>query len=89
MIYQLARHHRKQIRDQWTECCRIGNHDLPAFEAIESKQAISGQNVARHESMTYLLLSCQRKQTGDQWTKCCRTGIYDLHTVEASQKANR
>jgi hypothetical protein len=69
-----------QDRNPWLTCC---------WGITESKQDISGQNVAGQESMTYRLSKHHRKQTGDQWTEYCRTGIHDLHPVGGSQKANR
>ena len=68
-----------QDRNQLLTSCRgIGG----------SKHAISGQNVAGQESMTYILSRHRRKQTRDQWTECRRTGIDDLQSVEASNEAN-
>ena len=53
-----------------------------------SKHAISGQNDAGQESMTYILLRHRREQTRDQWTEGRRTGMDDLQAVKASEEAN-
>ena len=69
-----------QDRNPWPTSC---------WSITESKQDISGQNVAGQESITYSLLRHHRKKTGGEWTECLMTGIHDLPSVKPSHKTNR